>query len=328
MKPKIWHLIGDKRAGGSNLLVKNLMASLGHKFDFRMIRLEAIQAQLTTEKPDLIIFHYPCAWRYLLPLKRLKKYCPIYICDHHYCEGFERHQVSSKFRFHTMLKLAYGLVDRIISISQAQRQWMIENKLVKPEKITVITPASPLESLLKIPPKITGEKIILGAYGRFAPQKGFDLLLKSIKEISNSPQWQNFELRLGGYGQDEELITSLAKGLPNVKLLGSIEHIDQFLTDCDVIIIPSRWEGWGLVALEAKASARAVVAFGVDGLVEQIKDCGLLIPSGNITALGEGILSLSTKPLTEWGIKGRNSVINSWQNCVQEWEIILDFFKN
>ncbi len=324
MKLKIWHLIGDKRAGGSNLLVNNLIASLEDKFSFSIVRLEEVKTQLNKEKPDLIIFHYPCAWRYLLPLKQLKKYCPIYICDHHYCQGFEQHQVSSKFRFHAMLKLAYGMGDRIISISQAQKQWIIENKLAKSEKITVITPASPLESLLKIPPKITGEKIILGAYGRFAPQKGFDLLLTAIKEISTSPQWENFELHLGGYGQDEELITSLAQGLPHLKLLGAIAHIDQFLSHCDVIIIPSRWEGWGLVALEAKASARAVVAFGVDGLVEQIENCGVLIPPNDVSALGEAILSLSTKPITQWGIQGRNSVINSWQNCVQTWETTLE----
>lgn len=239
MKPTVWHLIGDKRAGGSNRLVQQLISSrLQQEFNFLVFRLEEAKAKLKRSSPDVIIFHYPCAWKYLADLLFLKRYSKVYIYDHHYCQGFEQHQVAHKFRFRLMLRLAYGLADGVISVSSAQRNWITENKLVTPHKIRTIFSASPIDALLKIPPKSLSHPLHIGAYGRFAPQKGFDLLLKAFASLSPA----KFQLSLGGYGQDEELITDLAKDLPHIKLLRAIEDVPAFLADCDAIVIPSRWE--------------------------------------------------------------------------------------
>ena len=320
MKPIVWHLIGDKRAGGSNRLVQQLISSrLEQEFDFFVFRLEEAKAKLKTTVPDVIIFHYPCAWKYLLDLLLLKRYSKVYIYDHHYCQGFERHQVASKLRFRLMLRLAYGLADGVVSVSSAQRDWMTENKLVVPHKVRTIFSASLIDVLLRIPPKSLSHPLQIGAYGRFAPQKGFDLLLQAFASLPPA----KFKLNLGGYGQDEELINELAKDLPHVKLLGAIEDVPAFLASCDVIIIPSRWEPWGLVCLEAKAAGKPVVVFVVDGLKEQVLDCGLLVTPNNSNNLAEAIASLPEQPLTKWGEVGRQSVIHCWDDFLNSWSAFL-----
>ena len=268
MKPKVLHLIGDKRLGGSNIYIERLVNSrLQEQFEFSVAGLESVSSNIQQFKPDAIAFHYPCAWRYLPELWWLKQQSKLIIIDHHYCHGFEQHQVKSRLRFRLMLKLAYGLADWVVSVSQAQRQWLLDARLVSPQKVKVISGAVPMDNLLSIPPKVRDKPLIIGAYGRFAPQKGFDLLLQAFKLLDRD----RFQLCLGGYGQDEAQINQLARGLPQVKLLGAIADVPAFLASCDVIVIPSRWEPWGLVCLEAKAAGKPVVATAVDGLSEQVR---------------------------------------------------------
>lgn len=312
------HVIGDKRAGGSNIYVKRLVNShLQKQFSFSVGRLEEIKPQIKDFQPDLIVFHYPCAWKYLPDLLWLKQYGKVAIADHHYCRGFEQHQVSSLFRFRLMLSFAYGLADFIIAVSEAQRQWMIENKLVNPKKIRVISGAAPIEDFLKINTTLPNnhDPLTIGAYGRFAPQKGFDILLEAFAKIDKN----RFKLRLAGYGQDEAKITALANPLTNVELLGAIKNVPAFLANCDVIAIPSRWESWGLVCMEAKAAGKPIITSGIDGLGEQLKDCGLLVTSNSVDGWKNGIASLIEKPLAKWGEIGRASVINAWDDFLNNW---------
>ncbi|MEM6613626.1 MAG: glycosyltransferase [Cyanobacteria bacterium P01_C01_bin.72] len=321
MKPIIWHLIGDKRAGGSNRLVKQLTSSLlEKKFNFAVLRIEEAKAKLKYHLPQAIIFHYPCAWKYLADLWLFKQHTQLYIYDHHYCQGFEQHQVSSQCRFRLMLRMAYGLADGVVSISSAQRDWMLGNKLVKPEKIRTIFSASPIEEFLNIPAKSPGKPLKIGAFGRFAPQKGFDLLITAFSNLSPA----EFQLHLGGYGQDEQLIQDLAQDLPQVKLLGAITNVPDFLADCDAIAIPSRWEPWGLVCLEAKAAGKPVVAFAIDGLSEQVQGCGLLVPPAETDQLTAAIASLPHQDLVAWGQAGRASVVNAWTEFLHSWSLFLE----
>jgi glycosyltransferase involved in cell wall biosynthesis len=320
MKPRIVHIIGDKRAGGSNLLVRQLITShLSDKFYFYMLRLEEARLHLKNIRPDVIIFHYPCAWKHLLDLVFFKKYSRVFICDHHYCEGFDREQVKSPFRFHLMLQIAYYLADGVISVSQAQRQWMLDRQLVNPNKVIVINPASKIENILKIEPKNPTQPLQIGAYGRFAKQKGFEVLLEAIALLPP----EKFQLHLCGYGPDEEIIQQLVKKLPQVQLFGSSKDIPKFLSMCDAIVIPSRWEPWGLVALEAKAAGKPVIASAVDGLCEQLRSCGILVPANDPQKLAEAIASLPDRNLAALGKTSRESVINAWDEFLDRWDKFL-----
>ncbi|BFM39465.1 glycosyltransferase family 4 protein [Synechocystis sp. LKSZ1] len=320
-KPTIWHIIGDKRAGGSNRFVQQLSESyLQEQFYFVTLRLEAAQARLRQEKPALIIFHYPCAWKYLAALFNFTTNAPLWICDHHYCRGFEQRQVRSRWRFRLLLKLAYGLADGIIAVSQGQRQWMVDAGLVKADKIRVIKPASILTELLTLPPKVPEKPLILGSYGRFAPQKGFDQLLQVMAPLDP----KQFQLRLGGYGQDEEKIQTLAANLPQVQLVGSIPQVPDFLAQCDLVIIPSRWEPFGLVCLEAKAAGKPVLVTDVDGLPEQVlAGMGAILPSDQPEQWGAILTHLAEQDLVAWGQRGRATVERAWENCLEQWQSFL-----
>ena len=324
MKPQVIHLIGDKLVGGSNLYVERLITSkLRERYDFSVFRLERLSNHLHNIAPKVIVFHYPSAWKYLIPLIKLKLNSKIILLDHHYCQGFEQNQVPSLARFHLMLKLTYGLVDRVVCISGGQQQWMLNQQLVAPQKLRIIPTSTSggtkIEDLLKISPKKTGKSLVLGAYGRFARQKGFDILLKAMALLPK----EQFILYLGGYGFEEQQIKTLAQDLPQVKLVGRVRDVPEFLSHCDVVIIPSRWEPGGIVCLEAKAAGKPIVGPAIDAFPEHLENCGLLYSPNNSEQLAAAIASLPEKDLLAWGQIGRNSVTNTWENFVDNWDRLL-----
>jgi glycosyltransferase involved in cell wall biosynthesis len=100
------------------------------------------------------------------------------------------------------------------------------------------------------------------AVGRLVPQKGFDILIKAFKLISsNNPEWS---LVIVGDGRlKPNLISQIAKLQLDhcVKLHNSTEHISNYYTEHSIFCLSSRFEGFGLVLIEAMAFGMPAVAF-------------------------------------------------------------------
>lgn len=324
MKPKVLHLLDDRSVGGiTSTTTCQSNSRLSHEFEFKLVRSSDILPVLKAEKPDIVIFHNPSAWGRLLNLSLVKLYAKkIVIHEHHYSASFERWNVSDLARFRLMLKTAYHLVDQVVAVSEAQESWMQSHRLVSPHKLTAIQQCRMLDDFFQVSSKTIRQPLVLGAYGRFCSQKGFDILLQAMQLISNT----DIHLHIGGYGEDEALLRQLAQGQKNVKFWGPVRDVPAFLSACDVVVIPSRWEPWGNVCLEAKAAGKPVIASNVDGLNEQVKGCGILLSSNSPEQLAEAICSIAALPpqaLESWGKQGRELVKNSWENYLNSWDLLL-----
>lgn len=319
MKPKVLHLLDDKNVGGIKSSLQSLVRSrLAEQFDFEIQSVQEARLQNAEARADIVVLHNPRSWANLPDLLRIKCLVKkLLIQDHHYCQGFEG-QVASIPRFHLMLKSAAKLADRIIAVSRAQGQWMLDNQLVSGAKLHVIQQCTVTEPFLAVPLKAATRPLTLAAYGRFAPQKGFDILLEAMRLIPDA----NVRLLIAGYGPDEARLKQLAEGL-EVVFCGCIDSVPAFLEHCDVVIIPSRWEPWGNVCLEARAAGKPVVVSDVDGLSEQAGDCGVLVPPEDPQQLARVIASLEEHDLERWGKTGRASVQGSWDRCMSAWELLL-----
>ena len=122
----------------------------------------------------------------------------------------------------------------------------------------------------------------LVAIGRNAPEKGFDVLVRAIEGI-------DAELDVFGTGTE-----SLTAGRVRGHGARSRDEIAQTLADAHALVVPSRNEGLGLVALEALAAGRPVIASAVGGLVETVEDGvdGILVPPGDVDALAGALREL------------------------------------
>jgi glycosyltransferase involved in cell wall biosynthesis len=320
---KVLKILSDRQVGG---IIKSLDGLLGSSinkdFTFSIQSLSETKSALASSQPDLIVIHDPCNWALLPQLYHMRQHCPVIIADHHYCKGFERLSVKHKERFRLMLRLCYGLANCVVAVSQAQADWMLQHHLVSPEKLRVITQTTPIHQLLSISPRQWQQPRVLAAYGRFNQQKGFDVLLKAMQLLPDGA----VKLHVGGYGEDEDMLKRIAQGKRNIKFLGEVRDLPTFLDNCDAVVIPSRWEPWGNVCLEAKAASRPVIVANVDGLSEQVTNCGLLVEPEDPQALAEAIAhfcTLSDDTLSMWGKNGRQNVKNAQQYYNHEWKNLI-----
>jgi CDP-glycerol glycerophosphotransferase len=124
--------------------------------------------------------------------------------------------------------------------------------------------------------------------GRFSPEKGHERLIKAFNEFCGDfPDSQL--IIIGGYGDLYESTVKLADSLEygsNVTLIKGISNPMPILKECDLFILPSYYEGWGIVILEADILKVPVIATDIDSL-QWVKEYG-----GNLVENSqEGILN-------------------------------------
>ncbi|MBC1220728.1 glycosyltransferase family 4 protein [Nostoc sp. UCD121] len=327
---KVLHILSSHGMGWTGG-IRATLASLAQTrlaswVEFQLVTQDQAKATLKTWQPDLLVIHRASSWKGIPELLTLKAKARILV-EHHYSAGFEQHQVPSSWRFRAMLRLNYRLMDRVVSISQGQQQWMQSDRLVASEKVRLICSSRNLDPFFQVPAKAEPEGLFtLAAYGRFTHQKGFDRLIEAVQLLPIG----SVQLLLGGQGPNEQNLKALAQNHPHIHFLGKIDDVPEFLSRCDAVVIPSRWEPWGNVCLEARAAARPVLVSDIDGLTEQAKNCGIEFKPDSCQNLTDGIwqmINASPEQRQSWGQQGRLSAIHAWDDYVNAWEQVLREFK-
>lgn len=132
--------------------------------------------------------------------------------------------------------------------------------------------------------------IVIGCVARIMPElKGQDVLLEAIK-IVKKQHTKVIALFAGGVAENQQSDYEYLKKYvrdnsleENVKFLGSLDNIPEFLNKIDICVVPSRSEGFGLALVEAMAMGVPCVASNIAGPREIIKktDLGMLFESNN-----------------------------------------------
>ena len=143
------------------------------------------------------------------------------------------------------------------------------------------------------------DSVSLGAMGRLADEKGFDLLMRATDVLLQ--EGKTISLRIAGdgpaRGRLEELRHSIGRN-GEIQLLGHVSDVKAFYRDLDLFVLSSLREGLPNVLLEAMAMEVPVVATRVAGVPSLIRDGenGLLVESGSVDALVRGIRRLLDNP--------------------------------
>ena len=144
--------------------------------------------------------------------------------------------------------------------------------------------------------------------GRYDYSKGFDWLMNFIQ---NNPM-ENISWHIAGKSIVDQAVL-IPKDVTNH---GWVPYnlIPQLLIRCDAVIMPSRWEGFGLSAIEAMKYGKAVIASKNGALPDLIKDGenGWLFDMNNDLELVKILQTLSSEQLNEIGESGYNIFLKKY----------------
>ena len=178
-------------------------------------------------------------------------------------------------------------LDKFIVLTEEDKALWTElsNVEVIPDPLAFdITEVSPLKA----------KRVI--AVGRYVYQKGFDLLLQAWAKIEKLfPDWELAIYGMGDRSSYENLAQQLGINMNRCHLNGSTQNIRKEYLESSLFVFSSRFEGFGMVLIEAMACGLPVVSFdcpcGPKDIVSHDED-GLLVPSGDIDKLANAMSQL------------------------------------
>jgi D-inositol-3-phosphate glycosyltransferase len=169
-------------------------------------------------------------------------------------------------------------------------------------------------------------KIVLYV-GRFDPRKGIETLVRAYAQlVERSADAQNLRLLIVGGSDPQEddgaerlriegIVNSLGIGA-SIQFVGMVGHdrLPLYYTAADVCVIPSHYEPFGLVAIEAMACGTPVVASAVGGLNFTVvpEATGLLVPAKDEAAFADAIERILTDDL--WAQQVRTQAVTRVQD--------------
>jgi glycosyltransferase involved in cell wall biosynthesis len=239
-----------------------------------------VPARLALQRPHILHTHLVHADVLGLPAGALAR-VPVRVSTKH---GF------NEFRSRSLIAAADRAVGRLahaqIAISHGLARYLVETEGFAADAFTVVHYG--IEPGAEPPPPPSAPRLV--AVGRLIPIKGFDILLRAF-ELARADV-PDLTLEVAGAGPlDSELRQSAPEG---VTFLGRVSPVGEVLERNAIVVVPSRGEGFGMVALEGAERGRAAIVSDVGGLPEIVADAetGIVVPREDPEALARAIVQL------------------------------------
>lgn len=246
---------------------------------------------------------------------------------------------KKKKMYTTIEKLAAPFCDKIICISDAEKQSALDNEICKEDKLQVIFNGVDIEAYENGPHGIVERSdlnipesaFVVGMVGRISPQKAPDVFIKMAKLVKEKIPEAHFIIV--GNGEQEAEIRKYAEDngfSDRVHVTGWTDDPMSYVEIFDAACLLSRWEGFGLVLPEYMMARKPIVASRVDAIPNIIQDGknGLLVEVDDATGASEAVLqiyqdnSLKDK-LVAQGLKDVHTKFNA-RRVSEEHEILFE----
>ncbi len=268
-RPTIVHLVDDTTAGGVMRVLDYIKTApaLSQNAIHHIRGIQRGKFWVGRVKADIIVSHLAISWGampMLVALRRLHPLVPMIHIEHSYTAGFVQENVTNAVRFATLLKTAYRLFNKVVAVSHAQGAWFVQSGAMSQDKLAVIQSCVDLSAFRAVAP-VKHPVRVIGAIGRLDRQKGFHLLVQAFRTTLDP----SLALHIYGEGSEERALRLLAGNDARIKFMGWADPV-QAIANVDAVAMPSLWEAYGLVAIEALSAGRQLSVSGIDGLADHV----------------------------------------------------------
>ncbi len=270
--------------------------------DFDPTLLVRLTRRLRAFRPDVAHTHLLHADLHGIPAARLAG-VPVVITSRHNDDAF---RVRPGIR--QVNRWLWGRVDAGIAISEAVARFTVDVEDAPPDRLVTIhyglPPASPVgretsRADLRAALGLPAETLLAGTVCRLVEQKGLPYGLEAFARIAG--RFPAAHLVLTGDGPLRGALEAQAAALgvaERTHFLGWRAETAPIFAGLDLFLMPSLWEGFGLVLLEAMAQGVPVVGSAVSAIPEVVVDgeTGLLVPPRDVAGLAEALAALLGDP--------------------------------
>lgn len=214
-----------------------------------------------------------------------------------------RCSAKKKAMYTAIEKIAAPFCDKIICISDAEKQSALDKKICKEDKLQVIFNGVDIEAyenevhgaVKRKDLNIPEDAFVVGMVGRISPQKAPDVFVKMAKHVKD--EVPNAHFIIVGNGNQEDEIRKYAEDNDfsnSLHITGWVDNPMSYVELFDVACLLSRWEGFGLVLPEYMMAEKPIVATSVDAIPNIVRneENGLLVEVDNTAEASEAVIRL------------------------------------
>jgi glycosyltransferase involved in cell wall biosynthesis len=233
---------------------------------------------------------------------------------------------GKKQKVYQLVERICGLVcHRLIAVSGEEGNYILHHQLITKSKLRIIPNA--IEPINLASWQANGQKMraelgiapttrVIGSIGRLTPQKNPLMFVEMVAR------------RAQRYSVAEECYVMVGDGVLELEVLAALERhqirdrvlflgfrsdVDHLLAALDVFVLNSLYEGMPYIILEAMAHALPVVSTDVEGVLDPLRDGGILVAIGDVVAL-DAALDQLIDPLhrQKMGLANRRRLENNY----------------
>ena len=319
MKTRVLHVINSLAVGGAERLIVDLTPMTGCNVDVLVLKkTDSDFKKELLEKGVNVMFSETNIYNPFLLfflIKKIKSYdiIHVHLFPSFYWVGlaklfmfkapeliYTEHNTTNRRRNNFLLKIAdkfiYSLYDRLICISP-QVNLSLSDYLSRKDIITIENgiDLKKFEDVKDYPLKeelnIKNDDIIIIQVANFRKSKDQQAVIRAMSLLP-----VNFNLVLVGEGENYSdcVRLSMESGVSDrVHFLGRRTNVSQLIKASDIVVLSSKWEGFGLSAVEGMVMSKPVIASDVAGLNDVVEDAGVLFEKSNEKEIVKIILRLA-----------------------------------
>ena len=228
---------------------------------------------------------------------------PVRISSRHNDDAFRKHWAVRR------LNQTLGWVSSgAIAISDSIREFVIGVEGIRAEKVSRVYYGMDLlmpdhdqreqaRQTLRHELGLAQDAVVIGTACRLTEQKGLTFALQAIQQVHE--QGVAVEFVIAGDGELREALAKEAQQLgiaDHIHFLGWRDDVRNVGLGYDVFVLPSLWEGFGLVLLEVMSLGVPIIASEVSAIPEVVGDAGILVPPKQADTIAEAVLHLIDNP--------------------------------